>query len=120
MADMFPPPGADIGAPDWGFSENPDADVTVSKFGDGYAARELKGLNGISDSWNPVYSNCDPAMGKQAYDFLKPKLKWMPVMWQHPITGVVYKVICNSVKLTYDTWGNAVLDVQFERDFNPG
>lgn len=119
MADVFPPAGTALGAPDWGFSEAPEADVEVSKYGDGYEARGLKGLNGISDAWNPVYSNCDPDEGVAAYEFLKPRLKWNPVMWTHPISGTVYKVICTSLKLTYDTWGNAVLDVQFQRDFNP-
>lgn len=120
MADVFPPPGVELEAPDWGFSESPDADVIVSNFGDGYAARELKGLNAIKDSWNPVYSNCRVEAGEAAYDFLKPRLKWKPVLWAHPVTGVVYKVICTSLKKTYDTYGNIVLDLQFERDFNPG
>lgn len=120
MADLFPPPGVELEAPDWGFSESPDANVNVSKFGDGYAARELVGLNAVSDTWNPVYSNCEVAAAQQAYNFLKPRLKWNPVMWQHPITGVMYKVICASVKITYDVYNNAVLDIQFERDFNPG
>lgn len=120
MADVFPPPGVELEAPDWGFSESPDADVIVSKFGDGYAARELKGLNAISDMWAPSYSNCEVAHAEAAYAFLKPRLKWNPVLWTHPISGTVYKVICTALKITYDTWGNAVLDVQFERDFNPG
>lgn len=120
MADVFPPPGVELEAPDWGFSESPKADVEVSNFGDGYAARELKGLNAISDSWNPVYSNCTLVDGEAAYNFLKPRIGWNPVMWAHPITGVVYKVICESIKKTYDQWDNIILDIQFERDFNPG
>lgn len=120
MADVFPPPGTELEAPDWGFSEAPEADVEVSKFGDGYAARGLKGLNGILDTWNPVYSNCTPAAGEAAYAFLKPRLGWNPVLWTHPVSGVVYKVICKSLKKTYDVYGNIILDVQFEHDFNPG
>lgn len=120
MADVFPPPGVVLENPDWGFSEAPDADVEVSQFGDGYAARELKGLNAIKDSWNPQYSNCEVIPGEQAYNFLKPRLKWNPVLWTHPVTGVVYKVICTSLKITYDVFGNVALDIQFERDFNPG
>lgn len=120
MADVFPPPGVDLGTPDWGFKDEPDANVEVSNFGDGYAARELIGLNAITDKWNPTWSSADVQPAMMAFDFLKPRLKWNPVLWTHPITGVVYKVICQSLSLTYDQWNNAVLEVQFERDFNPG
>lgn len=119
MPDVFPPPGTELEAPDWGFSESPDAEVEVSKFGDGYEARELKGLNAIKDTWNPVYSNCTLAAGEACYAFLKPRLKWNPVLWTHPVTGAVHKVICTSLKKTYDVYDNIVLDIQFEVDFNP-
>lgn len=120
MAEVFPPVDVVLPLPDWGFSLAPEADVHVSKLGDGYEVRTPAGLNYISETLSPTWSTLEPEVGKAAYAFLKPRLKYRSLLYTDPIFNTQYKVICESVSLTYDTWGNAVLDVQFRQDFNPG
>lgn len=113
--DEFP----DIDLPDWGFSDDVDANVEQVSLGDGYTFREAKGLNHLKDSWSPKWSNLDDAVGLSTYAFLRQRLKLIPFLWTHPITAVQYKVVCQSAKLEHDTYGNAVLSATLERDFNP-
>lgn len=119
MADVFPPPGVNLGTPDWGFQQAPEAEVDIYSLGDGYEVREPKGLNWLKESFSPSWSSTDPVTAKAAYDFLKARLKWKQMTWTHPVSGVVYKVTCQSVSITYDTFNNAVLSVSFKQDFNP-
>ncbi|QYW06476.1 putative minor tail protein [Pseudomonas phage UAntarctica] len=119
MAEVFPPAGLVLPSPDWGYKISPDADVQVSKLGDGYEVRTPSGLNFISENLSPTWSSLDPDVGLAAYNFLKARLRWKGLLFTDPISGQVYKVTADSVALTYDTWGNAVLDVQFRQDFNP-
>jgi phage-related protein len=107
-------------APDWGFSQSADADVDIQNLGDGYEVREPKGLNSVRESMSPKWPNLDPDVALQCYNYLKPKLKLESVLWHHPITDVVYKVIPESLSLTWDEWNNGVLEVSFRQDFNPG
>lgn len=120
MADVFPPPGIDLGMPDWGFKQTPEVNADVIKLGDGYEFREKVGLNAVRKNFNPVWSNLDPDDAEQAYNFLEPLVKTVGVLWTHPINGQVFKVIPDSISLEWDTWGNAVLDVTWRQDFNPG
>lgn len=119
MADLFPPAGLVMPKPDWGFDQTPDADVNIVRLGDGYESREPTGLNHITESYSPKWSSLEPAIGEQAYAFLKPRLKWKSVLWAHPVSGVMLKVVPEECSLTYDDWGNAVLDVRFRQDPNP-
>jgi phage-related protein len=105
---------------DWGFSQTPEANVDVQTLGDGYESRESVGLNSIKETFPVKYSTLDTGVGRQAYDYLKPKLKKESVTWVHPVTGVVYKVIPESLTLTWDTFNNEVLEITFRQDFNPG
>jgi len=120
MADVFPPVGLDLGTPDWGFKESPDAEVEVSKLGDGYESRELIGLNPIKKTYEPVWSYLTEEVAQAAYDFITARLKWKAVLWTHPVTGVVLKVVPLAVDITYDTFDNAVLNITFKTDHNPG
>lgn len=120
MADLFPPAGVVLGAPDWGFKETPEANVDVITLGDGYESREPVGINHIKDAFEPTWSSLEPAAALAAYQFLRERLKWKAVMWTHPVTGVLTKVVPQTVDLTYDTYNNAVLNVSFKQDHNPG
>jgi phage-related protein len=121
MAGTFPPPSQpNFPAPDWGFAQSPEANVDVQKLGDGYESRESVGLNSIRETFPVKYSTLDKGVGQAAYDYLKPKLNKESVTWVHPVTGVTYKVIPESLSLTYDTWNNEVLEITFRQDFNPG
>lgn len=120
MAEVFPPPGVDLGTPDWGFKQSPSVNADVTKLGDGYEFREKVGLNAVEKTFNPVWSFLDPDEAEQAYDFLEPKVKTVGVLWRHPITNVQYKVVPDAISIEWDTWGNAILDVTFRQDFNPG
>lgn len=118
--DVFPPAGVELGTPDWGFKESPEADVDVIPLGDGYESREPKGLNWIKDSYEPTWSSLETAPAQQAYEFLRARLKLKAVMWNHPVTGQPVKVVPQAVSINYDTYNNAILSVTFKRDHNPG
>ena len=120
MADVFPPVGIDLPTPDWGFKETPDVEVSVNKLGDGYESRELIGLNPVKKTYEPEWSVLDEAVAQAAYEFILARLKWKAVLWTHPVTGVVLKVVAQSVSITYDTFNNAVLSITFKTDHNPG
>jgi len=120
MADPFPPAGVELPNPDWDFSNTPQANVEVHKFGDGYETRESVGLNSVSESFTPKWSNLSPEVGEACYDDLLPKLKKTGVIWTHPVRGTPIKVIPEAISLTYDTFDNVVLDISFRQDFNPG
>lgn len=118
-APMFPPPGIDLGSPDWGFKETPEANTNEDELGDGYVFREPKGINHIKRSVPMVWSNLDEDVALEAYDWLLPKLKLDPVRVMHPTRNQIIQVILESMDITYDTWGNAILNVSFKEDFNP-
>lgn len=120
MAVRFPPVGMDLGKPDWGFSQSPEAEVEVIKLGDGYEQRTPKGLNHIRENMSPTWSNLLPSVGRAAYAFLLPKLKLESVLWDHPVTGKTYKVIPETLSIQDDTYDNVVLSVTWRQDFNPG
>lgn len=105
--------------PDWGFSEAPSADVTVSKLGDGYEVRTPKGLNHVRDDFKPIWSDMNPVDGQAVVDYLKPRLGWKALKWLHPVRKTQVQVVAESVSLEYDQWNNAVLNISFRQDFNP-
>lgn len=105
--------------PDWGFNESPTTNVTESRLGDGYVFREPNGINFRRTTWQPGWSSLEKAEGESTYDWLKARQRLIPFLWQHPLTGVMYQVVCQEVAKTYDTWNNVVLTTTFEQDFNP-
>lgn len=117
--DVFPPADVEIGTPDWGFSDNPEANVNVITLGDGYVSREPIGLNHITNTYSPNWSSLDPVEAGKAYEFLFPRLKWKPFKWVHPVTQVQLQVTVEAVSLTYDEFNNAVLAATFKTDHNP-
>ena len=120
MAEPFPPAGVDLPNPDWDFSQSPEVTVDVQKLGDGYEVRQPIGLNSVKEGFSPKWSSLDPEVAEACYDFLLPRLKLKGLMWTHPVRGTPVKVVAESVNITYDTWDNAVLEVTFRQDFNPG
>lgn len=120
MADLFPPAGVVIGNPDYGFKETPETNATVITLGDGYESREAVGLNPTKTTYSPVWSNLLPGPAQAAYEFLKARLKVNAVNWVHPVTGVTLKVVPQDVDINYDDYNNAVLNVTFKTDHNPG
>lgn len=112
--DKFP----DIGAPDWGFAEATEEDITRIKFGDGYVLRMANGINHQKGQWSPRWSFLDVEVGESAYGWLKPRKNLIPFFWEHPFEGSK-RVVCTGTSLTYDTYGNCVLSATFEEDFNP-
>lgn len=113
--DIFPL----VTKPDWGFNVEPEANVEEVKLGDGYVYREPIGLNYLKEKFNPVWSSLDPEEGRPVYQWLMSRLKLKPFLWNHPVSGEQYQVVCQSVSITDDTWGNVVLSATFEQDFNP-
>lgn len=118
-APFFPPTGLDLGEPDYGFKETPNANVEETPLGDGYVFREPKGINHIKRTMPMSWSNLDQDVALEAYDWLLPKLKLNPILITHPTRGTQIQVICDSLEITYDTWNNAVLNATFIEDFNP-
>lgn len=112
--DNFP----DVGAPDWGITENVQDDITTIKLGDGYVLRTPNGINFRRDQWNPKWSHLDRTTAEDLHDWLRARKNLTPFMWEHPFRGMK-KVICTSVTLTWDTYNNAVVSAAFEEDHNP-
>lgn len=118
-APLFPPAGLVMPKPDWGFKESPQADIQEDKLGDGYVFREPKGINHIKRSFPMTWSELDPDVAEEAYDWLLPMLALKPLRIVHPVRGTVHQVILDSIDLTYDVYNNAVLNATFTEDFNP-
>lgn len=112
--DIFP----DIGAPDWGLTENPEASVTTISFGDGYELRQADGINHLRDRWDPVWSFLSPAEALSTYNWLKSRLSLTAFLWNHP-DGRQVKVVCKSVSLAHNNYNDDVLSASFVQDFNP-
>lgn len=108
-----------IGAPDWGFSYDPVANVSKVTLGDGYEVRRPAGINHLKEQWKPVWSNLDEATAKSTYDWLKERLDWAAFYWTNPDNGERYKVLCTAVSLVKRGWNDVTLSATFEQDFNP-
>jgi len=107
------------GAPDWGISDEPKADVIEVRLGDGYTLRQPTGINHVRDGWSPVWSGLEKEDARAAYAWLRSRLKLTPFLWVHPVTGQPVKVICQSVRLEYNQFNDEILSATFEQDFNP-
>lgn len=105
--------------PDWGLSDEVEADMEEVVLGDGYVVRRPKGINYLKGSWSPSWSNLEVASARSTRDWLTARLKRTPFMWTHPVSGVQVQVICESVKLTYSQFNDEVLVAEFKQDFNP-
>jgi len=113
--DVFPA----IDNPDYGLEDTPEADIDEVKMGDGYVFRRPKGLNYLKYTWPLKWNTLEVADAREVYAWLKARLKLVPFHWTHPITGVVYQVTCQEVKLTYNEFNDEILTATFEQDFNP-
>lgn len=115
MLEQFP----DIGAPDWGLSAEPEADVESISLGDGYEIRRPAGLNHVKESWSPSWSSLDPAVATDAYNWLRARLKWKAFIWVNPLDGLETRVICTSARVSHADYGNSALSATFKQDHNP-
>lgn len=113
--DVFP----EIDNPAWGLEDAPEADVDEVKMGDGYVLRRPKGINYLKNIWNPTWDSLEVVDARSTYAWLKARLKLTPFQWTHPVSGVVYQVVCTAVKLTYNQFNDEILNATFEEDFNP-
>ena len=113
--DVFP----DIGNPDYGLEDAPEADVEEIKLGDGYVVRRPKGINYLKETWTPTWSTIEAPVARSTMAWLKARLKVKPFKWTHPISGVVYQVVCTAAKLSYNQFNDEILTATFEQDFNP-
>lgn len=105
--------------PDWGFADEPSADIKRIKFGDGYELRTPVGLNYTKRKWAPVWSYLTKEQSDIIYEFIVPKLNFTAFNWTHPVEDVQYAVLCTSINRTHDTYGNYVIHLNLEQDFNP-
>jgi phage-related protein len=113
--DSFP----NIKAPAYGLEDAPEADVEEVKMGDGYTLRRPKGINYIKDKWDLTWDSLEDTDARSTFAWLKARMNLIPFLWTHPVSGVVYQVICKSPKLTYNQFNDEVLTATFEQDFNP-
>lgn len=112
--DTFP----DIGTPDWGLTEDPEASVNTISFGDGYELRQADGINHLRDKWDLSWSFLTPAQAKSTYEWLRERKSLTAFMWDHP-DGRQVKVVCKTVRLTHNNYNDEVLSASFAQDFNP-
>lgn len=113
--DVFPT----ISAPAYGLEDSPEADIDTVKMGDGYVLRRPKGINSIKNTWPLTWDMLEADVARSTYDWLLPRLNLTPFKWTHPVRGVVYQVVCTSLKLAYNQFNDEVLTATFEQDFNP-
>lgn len=113
--DVFPT----IDKPAYGLEDAPEADVDEVKMGDGYVLRRPKGINYIKNTWNPSWDSLEDTVARSTYAWLLARLMITPFQWTHPVTGVVYQVVCKAVKLSYNAFNDEILTATFEQDFNP-
>ena len=113
--DVFPT----IDNPDYGLEDAPEADVDVIKMGDGYEIRRPKGINYIKETWTPTWDSLEVAVARSTHKWLVARLNLTPFSWTHPVTGVVYQVVCTAAKLSYNQYNDEILTATFEQDFNP-
>lgn len=113
--DVFPT----IPNPAYGLEDAPEADIDEVKMGDGYVFRRPKGLNYIKHTWPLTWDSLEVAQARSTHAWLRERLKLTAFKWTHPVTGVVYQVTCQEVKLTYNQYNDEILTATFEQDFNP-
>lgn len=83
--------------PDWEPENTPQANVDVTKLGDGYELRRPNGINYIRDqislSWSTLF--------KHEYDelrpFLRDRLKLTPFLWTAPGRSKPQKWVCEEL-----------------------
>lgn len=112
--DVFP----DIGAPDWGLTDEVDAAVTKLAFGDGYELRQPAGINHLRDKWDLSWSFLGQAQADSTYKWLRQRKDLTAFLWAHP-DGRQIKVICTSVRLVRQDYNDDILSASFAQDFNP-
>jgi phage-related protein len=105
--------------PDWGLTDQPQANVTAVKFGDGYELRQPNGINYIQEGWSPTWSNLTKESAEQTYAWLKARLALTAFYWTHPVSGMRFKVKCSNVSLNNAGFNDYKLAATFVQDFNP-
>lgn len=113
--DVFPA----IDAPAYGFEDSPQADIDVVNMGDGYELRRPKGINYLSYTWPLTWESLSYTVARQTLTWLTVRLKLTPFLWTHPISGVVYQVVCTEARLAYNQFDDEILTATFKQDFNP-
>lgn len=112
--DVFP---LDV-APDWGFSDDPTADIEEQVLGDGYVLRRPKGINYIRGSWSPSWGHLTKQEANDTFLWLRERLQLTAFLWTHPETQEQHKVICTKVVRTSSEYNNYSLKVTLTEDFN--
>lgn len=112
--DSFP----EIGPPDWGLTEEPEASVNKVSFGDGYELRRPAGINHIRDKWDLSWSFLELEQAESTYNWLRERLSLTAFLWEHP-DGRQIKVVCTAVRLGHNNYNDDVLSASFVQDFNP-
>lgn len=105
-------------APDWGLTDNIEAEVEEQVLGDGYRLRRPKGINYLRESWTPSWGFLGRQESINMYQWLKARLSVTPFYWQHPETLETVKVICSNVARVSSDVGIYSLKATFVQDFN--
>lgn len=106
-------------APDWGLATDYTTDLEEITLGDGYILRRPKGLNHARQSWSPGYSNLTLQERDQMVAWLRPRLGMTPFLWQHPVSKVWHKVVCNKLRTTESEYNVHPVNFDLQEDFNP-
>lgn len=104
--------------PDWGLTDNVEAEVETQTLGDGYVLRRPKGINYLRESWSPAWSFLERAESMSMYAWLKARLHLTPFLWTHPETFATTRVVCTSVARVSADVGLYTIRATFVQDFN--
>ena len=105
--------------PDWGLEDDVEADVDTQTLGDGYTTRRPKGINYLKASWTPTWSFLGTDEADTISAWLQARLSVTPFLWNHPVSGVVYQVVCTKLARAHSDVGINVVSATFEQDFSP-
>ena len=105
-------------APDWGLETSVEANIETQELGDGYELNRPKGINYHRQSCSPSWPLLEKDQCQDAYQWLKERLRITPFLWEHPTTGIVHRVKCQSVGMAASEPGIFSLRASFREDFN--
>lgn len=100
--------------PDAGVNCTTTPSVIVSKFGDGYEARNKVGINGLKQKWDVKFTLTGSRL-TSAETFLQDRSGSEAFIWKTGPNGTSYKVVSREWVIDHTGGGVATISTTFER-----
>ena len=102
--------------PDYGAGKDDNPELTISKFGDGYAVRSPKGLNHVQTSW-PLTFTQTPTTINAIEAILKKQGGYKTFIWNPPDGSTHTLWVCEKWNKTLSNYGYSSLTAEFIQVF---